>query len=276
MKKVYVDNASTSFPKAPGVSDAMKDYLDNCGVNIGRGGYSDSYDISVEVHDAREALASLFRVQNPMEIVFTPSVTYSLNILLQGFLQNGDHVITTSMEHNAVMRPFFALSKKGVSVETVNCCTDGSLVVDDLVPLIQKNTRAIVMIHASNVCGTVLPVLDVAEICRKHGIRLLIDGAQTAGNIDIDANCFDAFAFAGHKGLLGPPGVGGFYIKKDFAEEVVPIVTGGTGSSSHNFEQPTFLPDKFEPGTMNIPGILGLRNSTDYINSVGVKAIRAQ
>ena len=274
MKKVYVDNASTSFPKAPGVSDAMKCYLDKCGVNIGRGGYNDSYDTSLEVLDARQALADLFHVPDPLEIVLTPSVTYSLNMLLQGFLRSGDHVITTSMEHNAVMRPLFALSKLGVEVETIKCGEDGSLAVGDIVPLIKNETKAVVMIHASNVCGTLMPVEAVSEVCRKYGIRLIVDAAQTAGHMDIDANLFDALAFTGHKGLLGPPGIGGFFIKKDFAEVVAPLITGGTGSVSHKHEQPMFLPDRFEAGTLNIPGILGLKKSTEYINSVGVKAIQ--
>ena len=273
MTKVYVDNGSTSFPKAPGVSCAIKDYLDKSAYNIGRGGYENSYDVAMDVLSARQMLADMFHVPNPKEVVFAPSITYSLNMLLQGLLNEGDHVITSSMEHNAVMRPLDALSKKGVMYDVVACGKDGSLRTDDIVPLIQKKTKAIVITHASNVCGTVLPIEAVAKIASKHKIRLIVDAAQTAGLLEINASAIDALAFPGHKGLLGPCGIGGFIIKKDFAEEVSPLIYGGTGSLSDEIKQPNFLPDKFESGTMNIPGIIGLKKSIEYINSIGIRAI---
>ena len=273
--KVYVDNASTSFPKAPGVSDAIKDFLDNTGCNVNRGGYAVSYDIGMEVLETRQLLADLFGVDSPQEVIFTPSVTYSLNMLLQGFLREGDHVITTSMEHNAVMRPLHALAQRGVTYDVVACGADGALRERDIVPLIQSNTKAVVMLHASNVCGTVLSLDEVATICREHGLRLIVDAAQTAGVLDINAGSVDALAFTGHKGLLGPQGIGGFIIKKDFANEIAPLITGGTGSRSHEIEHPDFLPDKFEPGTLNIPAILGLRAAVEYLTTKGLAAIRA-
>ena len=273
MRKVYADNGSTSFPKAPGVSDAIKGFLDNKGCNINRGGYADSYDTATEILEARQIMAEMFHVRDPRGVIFTPGATFSLNILLQGFLKPGDHVITTAMEHNAVMRPLSALSGKGVSYDAAPCGADGSMNAAVIIPLIRKETKAVVMLHASNVCGAVMPVEDVSEICRKRGIRLIIDAAQTAGVLDIDADMADALVFAGHKGLLGPQGVGGFIIKRDFADEISPLVFGGTGSLSHEFDQPDFLPDKFEPGTMNIPAIIGLKKALEYINSAGVKAI---
>ena len=273
MKKVYVDNGSTSFPKAPGVSDAVKDYLDNAGYNINRGNYGGSYDVAMEVMEARQLLSDMFHTSNPKGVIFTPSVTYSLNILLRGLLKKGDHVIATSMEHNSVMRPLHLLSKTGVMVDIVPCAADGSLEADDIVPFAKKQTKAVVMLHASNVCGTVLPIESVAEICQNHGISLIVDAAQTAGILEIDASPIDALAFAGHKGLMGPQGIGGFIIKKDFAEEITPLIVGGTGSLSDKKEQPNFLPDKFESGTMNLPGIIGLKKAVEYIRSVGVKAI---
>ena len=273
MKKVYVDNGSTSFPKAPGLSDTMKHFLDNTGYNINRGDYANSYDVAMGIFEARKTLADFFHAGSPQEIIFTPSVTYSLNVLLQGFLKKGDHVITTSVEHNALMRPLHGLSKIGVGYDTVPCDKDGSLKADSIVPFITSETKAVFMLHASNVCGTVMPVEAIADICRKNKIRLIVDAAQTAGVMDIDAGEFDALAFAGHKGLLGPQGIGGFVIKKDFADEVSPLVTGGTGSLSHEIEQPNFLPDKFESGTMNIPGILGLKTAVEYVIATGIRSI---
>ena len=273
MKKVYADNGSTSFPKAPGLSDTIKDYLDNTGCNINRGGYADSYDVAMEILNTRQLLADIFQVGSPQKVVFTPSVTYSLNMLLQGLLTKGDHVITTSMEHNAVMRPLYALSKMGVAYDTVPCDEDGSLKTDDMIPFIKKETKAVVMLHASNVCGTVMPIEVIAEICQKYKIRLIVDAAQTAGVLDINASLIDSLAFTGHKGLLGPQGIGGFIVKKEFADEITPLITGGTGSLSHKMEQPNILPDKFESGTINIPAILGLKKAVEYINSAGMKTI---
>ena len=273
MQKVYVDNSSTSYPKAPGVSDAIKAFLDNTGCNFGRSSHADSYDVAMEILDTRQMIADLFGAQNPREVIFTPSVTYSLNMLLLGFLKKGDHVITTSMEHNAVMRPLHALGSAGVRYTAVPCGKDGALRADDIIPHIKKETRALVMLHASNVCGTVMPLEAVSEICQRHQIKLIVDAAQTAGVLDIDARKIDALAFTGHKGLLGPGGIGGFVIKQAFAGEIAPVITGGTGSLSHEIEQPDFLPDKFESGTMNIPAILGLKRAIQYITETGVNAI---
>ena len=276
MKKIYADNASTSFPKAPGVSCAVKNFLDNAAYNISRGGYTGAYDVAMEVIEARQMLAQLFDAPSPGEVVFTPSATYSLNILLRGLLKKGGHVLTTSMEHNAVMRPLHALTKIGVTYDTIPCDNEGDLNPDDITGLIKKETKALVMTHASNVCGTVMPIDRAAQICKKHGIRLIVDAAQTAGLLPISTRNVDALAFAGHKGLLGPGGIGGLVIKQDFAEEVEPLVTGGTGSLSDGIEQPNFLPDKFEAGTLNIPGIIGLKAAVKYINSVGVKTLYAK
>ena len=273
MEKVYVDNSSTSFPKAPGVSDVIKEFIDNVGCNVNRGGYKDSFDVALEIFKARQLIADLFHTGDPQEVIFTPSVTYSLNMLLQGYLKQGDHIITTSMEHNSVMRPLHALSKRGISYNVVNCNNDGSLEMDSMIPLIRNETKAIVILHASNVCGTVLPIDKATEICQNYGLKLIVDAAQTAGVLDIDANKIDALAFTGHKGLLGSQGIGGFVIKKEFANEIAPMIVGGTGSQSDKFEQPDILPDKFESGTMNIPAILGLKKAIEYINAMGIKKI---
>ena len=273
MKKIYVDNSSTTFPKAVGVSDVIKNFLDNGAYNAGRGSYGGAYDISMEILEARQLLADMLKAKSPQEIIFTPGATYSINMILQGLLKSGDHVITTSMEHNAVMRPLHALLKKGVSHTIVNACEEGFVKADDFVPLIKEETKAIVMLHASNVCGTIMPIDEVSKICQKHNIRLIVDAAQTAGILDIDVGLIDALVFAGHKGLLAPAGIGGFVIKRDFAKEIAPVILGGTGSFSHELEHPSTLPDKFEAGTINIPAILGLKKAIEYINMVGMEAI---
>ena len=246
MKKVYVDNSSTSFPKAPRVSDTIKEFIDNVGCNVNRGGYKESFDVGLEIVRARQLISDMFHVADPQEVVFTPSVTYSLNMLLQGYLKKGDHIITTSMEHNSVMRPLHALFQRGITYDIARCNNDGSLETDSITPLIRNETKAIIMLHASNVCGTVMPIEEVAELCHKNGHKLIVDAAQTAGILDIDASKIDALAFTGHKGLLGAQGIGGFVIKKEFAKKTAAIIVGGTGSRSNMFEQPDMLPDKFE------------------------------
>jgi len=273
MKIIYIDNSATSFPKAPGVSDVMKEFIDNVGCNVNRGGYKDSYDVGLEIFKARQLISDLFYTGDPQEVVFTPSVTYSLNMLLQGYLKKGDHIITTSMEHNSVMRPLHTLLQRGVAYDVALCDNEGSLEINSIIPLIRKETKAIVMLHASNVCGTVMPIENVADVCQKYGLKLIVDAAQTAGVLDIDASRIDALAFTGHKGLLGPQGIGGFVVKKELANEITPIIVGGTGSQSDMFEQPNMLPDKFESGTMNIPAILGLKKAIEYIQTVGIKEI---
>jgi len=273
MKKVYVDNSSTSFPKAPGISDVIKVFLDNTGCNVNRGGYADSYSVAMDILDTRQKIAEMFNAKSPQEVIFTPSVTYSLNMLMHGFIKKGDHVITTAMEHNAVMRPLTALSKNGITYDTIPCANDGSLNINDITQYIKKETKAVIMTHASNVNGTIMPIYEAAEICKKHKIKLIVDAAQTAGSLIIDVQNIDALAFTGHKGLLAPQGIGGFIIKKEFADKIEPIITGGTGSRSNEFEQPDFLPDKFESGTMNIPAILGLRKAVEYITNTGIEKL---
>jgi cysteine desulfurase family protein len=273
MRKVYADNGATSFQKAPGVSDAMKDFLDKVGCNVNRGGYESSYNTALEILNTRKLLCEMFNFNEPRNVVFTPGATYSLNMILKGFLKEGDHVVTTSMEHNAVMRALHELAEKGVKYDAVTCGNDGALDANEVIGPINAKTKAVIMTHASNVCGTVLPIYDVSEICAKRGIKLIVDAAQTAGVLDIDMSYMDALAFPCHKGLLASQGLGGFIVKSDLAEKIEPMITGGTGSLSHEITQPGFLPDKFESGTMNIPAIMGLKKSLEYIKSVGVKTI---
>jgi len=273
MKKVYADNASTSFPKAPQVGDAVKNYIENAGYNIGRGGYESSYSVALEVFKVRKALAELFNTKSPKNVIFTPGITHSLNMILKGFLIAGDHVITTSMEHNGIMRPLHELAQTGVKYSIAKCSSDGSLELEAVQKMIKSNTKAIVMTHASNVCGTIIPIEEVAGICAKHDIKFIVDTAQTAGLLPVDASKIDATTFTAHKGLLGLQGLGGCIIKDDFAKLIKPAITGGTGSASHELAQPDFLPDKFEAGTLNIPAIIGLGAALEYINKKGMKNI---
>jgi len=271
--KVYADNGTTSFPKAPGVSAAIAGFLDGFPANVNRGGYATAYDVGMEVLKTRQLLCKLFGFDLPKNVVFTPGITYSLNMILRGFLRGGDHVITTSMEHNGLMRPLHDLSKIGVDYDIAAADIEGVLDPQAVERLIKPSTKMVVMTHASNVCGTLLPIGEIGKICNAHGIKFVLDSAQTAGYIPINMQYIDALCFAAHKGLLASPGLGGFLIKNDFTKLINPIITGGTGSASHDLQQPQNMPDKFEAGTMNIPAIIGLRTALEYILDTGILAI---
>lgn len=278
MGKIYLDNAATAFPKAPGVSKSICEYLDNVGSNVGRGTYQESYTAGQIVYETRELIGKLFNFNDPLNIVFTMNITQSLNMLLKGFLKSGDHVIVTSMEHNAVMRPLTSLKDdRGVEFDRVLCDNQGRLNPRDIEKHIKKNTKLIVMTHASNVCGTILPVEEVGQICKKHNIHFIIDSAQSAGVLDVDFNELNlsALAFTGHKGLLGPQGIGGFILRSNMVEKLSPLIEGGTGSLSESELQPDYMPDKFESGTLNIPGIYGLNASLKYLFDKGIKTIHS-
>ncbi|MBC3888155.1 aminotransferase class V-fold PLP-dependent enzyme [Acetobacterium paludosum] len=278
-KSVYFDNASTSFPKAPGVGHAMAEYLDTRGCNVGRGNYKWGYEVAETVYKTRKKLCKLFQFNQGSDpsknVIFTSSVTEGLNLVIKGLLKPGDHVLVSSMEHNAVMRPLYFLEQQGIAISVMPCDIQGKLQLDKIEPLIQKNTKAIIMTHGSNVCGSVLPIEKVAEICGKHQLKFVVDSAQTAGifPINMAETSIDGLCFTGHKGLLGPQGIGGVIMKDDLAEQITSLVQGGTGSRSESFEMPDFLPDKFESGTLNIPGIYGLSKALDYLQEKGLGSI---
>jgi cysteine desulfurase family protein len=276
MKSVYMDNGATAFPKAPGVAESVGAYLMHTGTNINRGAYAASFAAENVVFETRELLCSLFGFNKPENVVFTKNITESLNVLMKGLFKSGDHVIVSSVEHNAVMRPLSALEGRGVTYSRVLCSKDGSLKAKDLLPLIGSNTRGVVMTHASNVSGTILDLAGVGQICKEKSLRFLIDTAQTAGSIRVDFDDFnaDAIAFTGHKGLLGPQGIGGFLVRDDLASELSTLIEGGTGSLSDTEIQPAYMPDKFEAGTPNVPGIYGLNTSLKYLQKVGIQVIR--
>ncbi len=274
---IYLDNASTTFPKPRAVAEAMSEYLLNEGCNINRGCYAGAYSVEERVYETRQLLCDLFHGPDARNVAFTKNVTEALNVLLKGFLRPGDHVLVSAMEHNAVMRPLSQLEKQGVRFSRIPCHADGTLIVEAMEGLLEENTRLVMMTHASNVCGTILPLREVGDFCRRHGLRFFVDSAQTAGILPIDmaALHIDALAFTGHKGLLGPQGTGGFVLSPELVGELEPLLSGGTGSISHTEEVPAFMPDRFEAGTPNLPGILGLRASLLWLKETGTEKIFA-
>ncbi|MCL2380629.1 MAG: aminotransferase class V-fold PLP-dependent enzyme [Treponema sp.] len=275
---IYFDNASTSYPKAPGVPQAVKDILERGCFNINRGGYARAYEMSALVFETREKIASLFDCPSGRQVVFTGGITHSLNAALKGLLGCGDHAVITQMEHNAVVRPLAQLQAQGVVVDTARCGPDGRLDLSDMESKITGQTKLVVMSHASNVSGVILPVREVGEICRRQGALLLVDSAQTAGVLPIsmrDDN-IDILAFTGHKGLLSAQGLGGLVLSQRIADGMIPLLAGGTGSHSHMADMPDELPDRLEPGTLNLPGIAALSAALDYIDSAGIKSIYAR
>ena len=275
---IYFDNGSTSHPKAPGVPEAVKDILVNGCFNINRGNYAGAYAMSDLVFSVREKIASLFDCPDSRHVVFTGGVTISLNMVLKGLLRPGDRVVTTQMEHNAVIRPLTQLQGLGVHVDMVRCGADGALDMDDMEAKITAQTKLVVMTHASNVCGVILPIRIVGEICRKYGSLLVVDCAQTAGVLPISMrkDNIDILTFAGHKGLLATQGIGGLVLSQQIADDITPLVAGGTGSYSHLANMPAELPDRLEAGTLNLPGVAALSKALDYIASVGTEAIYAR
>ena len=270
---IYFDNAATSFPKAPGVSDAMKFYLDSVGASINRGVYASAQEAGLKTLILREQLCGFFHHSDPNHAILTAGNTASLNYVLKGFLQSGDHVLVSSLEHNAVMRP---LKQLGIDFDRVPCDAEGFLDLNAAETLLRPNTKLFVLNHASNVSGTVQDAKSVGTLCKLHNIPLVLDAAQSAGHIPVD---FDAFSLSAltvpaHKGLLGPQGIGALLLAPEFAQKLSPLLAGGTGSMSDSEELPRYLPDRFEPGTPNLPGIYGWAASMDYVNQVGLAALR--
>jgi len=272
---IYFDNAATSWPKPPEVASAIIDHARDAGGNPGRAGHRMSIAAARLIEDTRDLLAALVNAPDSSQMVFTLNATHALNIALHGLLRPGDHVVTTSMEHNSVMRPLHDLAAGGVEVSVVACGVDGALDLDDVRRAMRPGTRLLVTTHASNVVGTLLPVAELGALARAHGARYLVDAAQTAGvvPIDVEAMGIDLLAFPGHKGLLGPTGTGGLYIREGVT--LTPLVRGGTGSDSASEVQPEFLPDVHESGTLNVAGIAGLGASLRFLSEIGVDTVRA-
>ncbi len=278
---IYFDNAATSWPKPSGVAEAMVHFLNHVGANPGRSGHRLSLEAGRIVYDAREAAAELFGVADPLRVVFGANVTEALNLALRGYLRPGDHVVTSSMEHNSMMRPLRALAAGTdggpIELTVVPCSPQGFLDLADLEAALRPNTAMIALNHASNVCGSLLPVREAGEVARRHGCLLLVDVAQTAGAypIDMEADSIDLLAFTGHKALGGPMGTGGLIIgERVDLERFMPLKRGGTGSRSEHEEQPDFLPDMCESGTANTVGLAGLLAGIRWVMERDVDAIR--
>ncbi|MBU1291123.1 aminotransferase class V-fold PLP-dependent enzyme [bacterium] len=274
---IYLDNAATSYPKPKEVGRAMLHFLEKVGASPGRSGHRLSIEAGRLLYQTRESLAELLNVIDPLRIIFTLNVTEALNLALKGLLRPGDQVVTSSMEHNSVMRPLRKLEKRGVEIKVVPCSSQGVLDPVDIEKSIKKNTKLIVLIHGSNVIGSILPITVFGEIARKYDILFLVDTAQTAGcyPLDIKKDNIDLLAFTGHKALFGPPGTGGLVIgERVDIKKLNPLKVGGTGSQSESEEQPDFLPDIYESGTPNTVGLSGLNEGVRFILKEGVDKIR--
>lgn len=271
---IYFDNAATSFPKPKRVYDKILEAMTEYGSNPGRSGHKMALESSRGIYETRSKVSKLFNIKDPMDLIFTFNCTQGLNMGIKGYLKPGDHVITTSMEHNSVLRPLIFLEKMGISHTIVQGDLMGNIDPLDIEKSIRPESKMIVTTHISNLTGTIMDIEAIGKIAKKHNLIYFLDGAQSAGlyDIDVEKMNIDMLAFPGHKSLLGPQGTGGLYIKKGL--EMTEIFQGGTGSRSDSLDQPKMMPDKFESGTPNAPGIIGLGAGIDYIVEKGIKNIR--
>jgi len=270
----YFDNAATTFPKPECVYHAVSDFMRTVAGNPGRGVHRLAFAASGTVDDTRSLIAEFFGMPDPSRVIFGLNCTMALNIAMQGLLVPGDHVVTSSMEHNAVIRPLHALAKLGVEVTRVECAPDGSWTAEQIIQAMQPNTRLVVVSHATNVTGTIQPIEELGPLVQARGAMFLVDAAQTAGvlPLDMESMSIDLLAFPGHKELLGPPGTGALIIGERV--KLRPILQGGTGTRSEEEWQPEGLPEGFEVGTINSAGIVGLGAGVNFIREIGLNAIR--
>lgn len=275
MSSIYFDNAATTIHKPQCVIDAVVKAMTTLG-NSGRSAGTQALDASRVIYEAREKVARLFDVDNPRNVVFTSNATDSLNIAIKGILGKGDHVITTDLEHNSVLRPLYALEKDGVEVSFLRSDRNGNIDYEDIEPLIKANTKAIITTHASNVTGNVIDVKRVGEIAHKHNLIYLVDASQTAGAFPISMKemNIDILAFTGHKSLLAPQGVGGLCVAEGI--HISAYKHGGSGVQSYLKEHPSEMPTRLEAGTLNSHGIAGLSSAITYINEIGIENIQAK
>lgn len=273
---IYLDNASTTFPKPKNVVDSICNFLTNIGGNPGRSNHNNALQTNRFLFEAREIISDFFKFNSIENVIFTNNITTSLNILINGSLVAGDHVITSSMEHNSVLRPLVNLKNKGIiELDIVNADKFGFVSIEEIRSNIKINTKMVVLSQASNVIGSIQPIKEIGALCKSKNIFFLLDTAQGAGVLDIDFTDLNlsALAFTGHKSLFGPQGIGGFIIDDSLNNICKPFILGGTGSLSHSLEQPDFLPDKFESGTLNMPGIVGLVEGIKFIKNEGINTI---
>jgi cysteine desulfurase / selenocysteine lyase len=279
LRRIYFDNAATSFPKPESVYAAVDYYSRHIGASAGRGAYREAQAAGEIIYQTRRGIARLLNASDPLSIIMTFNCTDGLSLCIKGLLRDGgDHVVTTCMEHNSVLRPLNALAEQlGIEVTYVPADSQGLIDPADIGKAIKKNTKLIAVVHGSNVCGSVQDVKAIGKIAAKAGIAYLVDGAQTVGSVVIDVQDIgaDMLAFPGHKGLLGPLGTGGLYIRPGFEKKIVPLKEGGTGSKSEVPMQPDFMPDRFESGSHNNIGIAGLKAGVEYLLDRGVARVAA-
>lgn len=277
-RTVYLDQAATSRPKATGVGEAMQFYIDEVCANVNRSTYAPATNAAIRVLEVREQLCALFGFGDPTHVLFTPGQTVSLNMVIKGLLRPGDHVLVSPLEHNGVMRPLTQLLDRDVSFDRIPLTKDDSLDLDAARRMIRPNTRLVILAHASNVSGTILPLAEISTLCRERGIFLAVDAAQTAGHVSIDlsATPVDALCVPSHKGLRGPAGIGALLLSPALAKALDPLLTGGTGSDSHTEVQPDYMPDRFESGTPNLPGLYGLHAALRALEQDGLSTRQAQ
>lgn len=270
---IYLDNAATTFPKPKQVVNAVTDSLLNLSANPGRSGHSLSQQAAIAVYEVREKAAGFFGTPSAEGVIFTPNCTASINYVLKGLLKRGDRVLTSSLEHNAVVRPLTALKKYGIDFDVFEAdIDDADITFRNFVNAVKPGTRLVICTHASNVTGTVLPIEQIGQYCRQRRILFAVDAAQSAGvlNIDMEKMGIDYLCIAAHKGLYAPMGTGMLIIAGDVPDT---IIEGGTGTESINLNQPTELPERFESGTINLPGIVGIGAGIDFINEKGIERI---
>ena len=275
MAIIYLDNAASTWPKPPGVKERMAEVIEDFAANPGRGGHTLAMKASKTVFRTRVQLSRLFGIQNPNNLFFYLNATQALNQAIKGYLKAGDHVIASSVEHNSVRRPIEYMRREHqVEATFVEPRADFLFHVEDFVKAIQPNTRLLVVSHASNLTGVILPIAELGQLAKERGIAFLVDASQTAGvlPIHVEEMKIDMLAFPGHKGLYGPQGTGGLYVHGDI--DLEPLIHGGTGSQSEAIDQPTTRPDRYESGTLNTPGLAGLQAGVDFILEQGVDRIR--
>lgn len=271
---IYMDNGATSWPKPPEVVETLMDVTANYCANPGRSGHFMAARTAQEIFKTRLAAAYLFNIEDPGQIIFTKNCTEAINMALMGVLKEGDHVVTSSMEHNSVLRPLNYLRRKGVETTIVPCDTEGRLNPENIRKALQARTRLIILTAASNVTGTMMPLMEIGRVAMRNGALFMVDGAQGAGVMDLDVkkNHIDILAAPGHKGLLGPQGTGLLYIRKGI--KTTPLLIGGTGSASKDLRQPQDFPEGYEAGTVNSPGIIALGAAIRFINKISTDVIR--
>ncbi|OGL40349.1 MAG: cysteine desulfurase [Candidatus Schekmanbacteria bacterium RIFCSPHIGHO2_02_FULL_38_11] len=271
---IYLDNAATSFPKPPQVYEAVDHAMRNIGGSPGRGSHRMAVESARMIFETREDVAKFFNFPDSSRVIFTSNATDSLNLGLKGLLSPGNHVITSYIEHNSVTRPLKSLKKNGIEVTKVKTSSEGFVDPEDIKKAFKKNTKLVVINHASNVLGSINPVEEIGSICKKKGIKLLVDAAQTAGTIPVDIikGNIDIFACSGHKSLFGIQGTGILIVGEEI--NLNSLKEGGTGSFSDDESQPEFFPDKLESGTLNTPGIASIKAGIDFINKTGIENIR--